>query len=366
MHLGKKFSQLIRRLHQWKGLSRNLSFYFGVACFVLLGLLCVNSYSLAQLSYLKVNDAAISNAFYKTGTVADATADLFSSPKNEPMLETPDLKIVQDDFVYGISTPRILTTQTLGALFGGSQQRTEPINYSVQPGDTVQSVADHFAISANTVLWANDLSRGAALQAGQTLVILPVSGVIHVVKAGDTLDQIAKTYQAKVDDIIAFNGLASISDLYIGDILIIPNGVMPAKAAPIITQTPLAGSFFIYPAQGIITQGLHYFNAVDLANKCGTPIYAAAAGTVQRAVGNDGWNYGMGNYITVLHSNGVVTYYGHLMTLFVKPGDQVDVGDRIALMGRTGDATGCHVHFQVMGAANPLAKFAVGTTLKYK
>jgi murein DD-endopeptidase MepM/ murein hydrolase activator NlpD len=82
------------------------------------------------------------------------------------------------------------------------------------------------------------------------------------------------------------------------------------------------------------------------------------------------WNSG-GNYITILHSNGVVTYYGHLMTIFVKPGDVVNVGDRIALMGGgagmagAGISTGCHLHFQVMGAKNPLSKYYVGTQIKY-
>ena len=52
--------------------------------------------------------------------------------------------------------------------------------------------------------------------------------------------------------------------------------------------------------------------------------------------------------------------------VFVKPGDKVTVGDRIGLMGQTGNATGCHVHFQVMGAKNPLAKYAVGATISYK
>ena len=139
---------------------------------------------------------------------------------------------------------------------------------------------------------------------------------------------------------------------------------MPKKPVPSITQNPVPDSFFIYPAEGVITQGLHYYNAVDLANQCGTPVYAAASGTVQRA--RYGWNYGGGNQVTILHSGGIVTYYGHLQSIFVKPGDQVTVGDRIALMGQNGIATGCHVHFQVIGAKNPLARYGVGTTLKYK
>ena len=99
---------------------------------------------------------------------------------------------------------------------------------------------------------------------------------------------------------------------------------------------------------------------------------AAAAGVVQRAVGNGGWNGGMGNHITILHSNGTVTYYGHLMTLLVKSGDKVYTGQNIAFMGGApgmagaGNSTGCHVHFEVIGARNPLAGYAKGATISYK
>ena len=107
-----------------------------------------------------------------------------------------------------------------------------------------------------------------------------------------------------------------------------------------------------------------------MANKCGVPVYAAAAGVVQRV--KYGYNFGGGNFTTILHPNGIVTYYGHLTTIFVKPGDKVNIGDRIGLVGGdTGTAgdgisTGCHLHFQVMGAKNPLAKYPVGTDISYK
>ena len=110
---------------------------------------------------------------------------------------------------------------------------------------------------------------------------------------------------------------------------------------------------------------MHYYNAIDVANKCGTPIYAAAAGVVERAVYNNSWNLGMGNYVTILHPNGTVTYYGHFEVVFVKPGDKVNAGDRIGLMGETGNATGCHVHFEVIGATNPLARYPVGSKIHY-
>ncbi len=349
-----------------RGFFENPFFYFGLAAFILFGLLFSSSNSLAQLS-TENSDAVFLNTFFKDGQATTAD-DMFFKQNNTLALETPDLKIVGDSFVYGVSTPNVVSTQALGDMFGEPVvERKDVVDYTVQPGDTYESIAQQFTISVNTILWANELTKNSALKTGQTVVILPVSGVVHMVKNGDTISQISKTYKAKPEDVIAFNNLSGEADIFVGDMLIVPGGTMPVKASPILNiQVQVADSFFIYPAEGIITQGLHYFNAIDLANKCGTPIYAAAAGTVQRAVGNGKWNFGMGNHITILHSSGVVTYYGHLMTLFVKPGDQVNVGDRIGLMGSTGEATGCHVHFQVMGAKNPLARYGVGTKLNYK
>jgi len=202
---------------------------------------------------------------------------------------------------------------------------------------------------------------------------LPVDGVLHVVKSGDTVSAIAQTYKAQQDNIISYNDLANQDDIYIGDILIVPGGVMPKNSSAVSGGgIPLPNNFFIFPTQGHITQGLHFYNAVDIGNSCGTPIYAAAAGVVQRAVSNGGWNGGMGNHITILHSNGTVTYYGHLMTLLVKPGDDVYTGQNIALMGGApgmagaGDSTGCHLHFEVIGARNPLASYPKGSTISYK
>lgn len=313
------------------------------------------------------NISALSNPFFKNPNSLE-NEDVFLDKQKRVALETPDLKIIQDYFAYGISTPRVLTTQTLGAIFGeaeGRNERKEVINYVVQPGDTIQGLAQDFNISSDTILWANDLSKDSVLKVGQTIVVLPVSGVIHVVRSGDTISEIGKTYKAKTDEITSFNNLTNEGDIFIGDVLIIPGGTMPVKSAPAPAQIRLADNFFIYPAEGYISQGLHYYNAIDVANKCGTPIYAAATGVAQRVVANGGWNFGMGNYITVLHADGVSTYYGHLSSALVSPGQRVNVGDRIGLMGATGRTTGCHVHFQVMGARNPLTGYSVGAKIKY-
>ena len=347
------------------GLSKNPLFFFGIACFVIFGFIYIACGNPAD-AILKDNRVVFFNSFFTKSGNSNAGA-LFSSQSNAIPLETPDLKIMQDNTLCGVSTPCVVSGKVLGDVFGGSNQnQKEVVDYTVQPGDTLQSVADSYKISVNTLLWANSLTSSSAIKVGQSLSILPTDGVLRIVKSGDTLSAIAQTYKAQTQDIISYNDLANQDDIYIGDILIIPGGVMPKNSTPVSNnQVPLASNYFIFPAQGTITQGLHYYNAIDLANKCGTPIYAAASGVVQRAVFNNLWNLGMGNYVTVLHPNGTVTYYGHFQYVGVKPGDKVNVGDRLGLMGQTGNATGCHVHFEVIGATNPLAKYPVGSKISY-
>jgi len=356
-----------------KGLFKNPLFYFGVVSFVLFGATYASCDSSVVAGHLNNSRVAFFNSFFNKSSDSGVNT-LFSSLASAIPLETPDLKIMQDNTIHGVATPCIVSGKVLGDVFGGSNQnQKDVVDYTVQAGDTLQSIADSYNISINTLLWANDLTSSSTIKFGQSLTILPTDGVLHVAKSGDTISGIAQTYKAQPENIISYNDLVNQDDIYIGDILIVPGGVMPKKAAPIINnQIPLADNFFIFPTQGYIAQGLHYYNAVDIGNKCGTPIYAAAAGVVQRAVGNGGYNQGMGNHITILHSNGTSTYYGHLMTLFVRSGDKVYTGQNIALMGGepgmagAGKSTGCHVHFQVMGARNWLTSYPKGTVISYK
>jgi len=362
-----------RRKTDSRGFFKNPLLYFGAIAFFLFGLIYTSCANPVSAGALEKSHLAFSASFQNSSDNPD-TNDLFSSKVNEFSLETPDLKIIQNNAIGGISAPYIVSGKVLGDVFGGSpvqSQKKEVIDYEVQPGDTLQSIANSYEISLNTLLWANDITSSSTLKVGQNLTILPTDGILHVIKSGDTVSGISKTYNAGQSNIISFNGLANEDDIYIGDILIVPGGVMPKKATPVAkpAQIPMASNYFIFPTQGTITQGLHYYNAIDIANKCGTPVYAAAAGTVQRAVGNGGWNSGMGNHITILHGNGTVTYYGHLSSVLVKPGDKVNVGDRIGLIGNTGKVigvTGCHLHFQVVGAKNPLASYRVGSKISYK
>jgi murein DD-endopeptidase MepM/ murein hydrolase activator NlpD len=116
------------------------------------------------------------------------------------------------------------------------------------------------------------------------------------------------------------------------------------------------------PAYGYDWGILHHYNAVDIAASCGTPVVAAAEGLVvpddSFGDGVDGWNGGYGSFVLIEHpfGDGVRTRYAHLGKALVSIGDYVKQGQEIGIMGDTGEATGCHVHFEVYGAQNPFAK----------
>ena len=275
------------------------------------------------------------------------------SSQRAPAPETPELMFVTQNTLLAATPPLTITPQVLGAIIGQLEAdiRPEVARYIVQKGDNTASVAEQFGVSQNTILWANDLSSSSTLRSGQELVILPTTGALHLVRPNDTLSEIAGWYQADTKDIVSFNALESSSAIFAGDFLIIPNGIQPS-VLPQGRLTPLANSYFIYPVPSPyrITQGLHAFNAVDFSNgACGESVYAAAGGIVQRT----GYTSLGGNYVRIIHPNGVVTYYGHLSATLTVPGVKVYQGQLVGYTGHTGYATGCHVHFEVRGASNP-------------
>ncbi len=338
--------------------------------FLYLGLICIILFSIISL----VNPVAsfVGNDNLLTAYPSSQSEDSFITPGTK-VKESPDLSLVQQNSLASVSPPIMVTPQVLGALIDASDYdwaQKEIQEYVVENGDTLSSIALKFNISLNTLLWANDLTSSSLLKLGQSLVILPTSGVIHHVKSGDTLSDIAKTYKSTAEKIVAFNNLTTEGDIYTGDILIVPDGVMPPPTSYYASQlVPMAASYFICPiaAPCRTTQGLHFYNAVDFSHgKCSEPIYAAAAGQVVKVKltsSTSKWAFGgAGNTIAVQHPNSVVSSYGHVQTSFVNVGDYVSQGQIIALVGGaygmagSGNSTGCHVHFGVSGAKNPFTK----------
>jgi len=105
--------------------------------------------------------------------------------------------------------------------------RTEIIEYIVKDGDITGSIAEDFGISVSTILWENNLSSRSIIKPGQTLTILPSTGLTHKIKSGDTVTALAKTYRADEQNIIEYNELENATDIQVGQTLIIPSGKKP-------------------------------------------------------------------------------------------------------------------------------------------
>lgn len=110
----------------------------------------------------------------------------------------------------------------------------------------------------------------------------------------------------------------------------------------------------VRPVSGTITSRFGYRSSpggigstnhkgLDIAAKAGTPIYAAAGGTVTYS----GYKGSLGKLIVINHGNGVETYYGHCSSLNVSVGQKVEAGTKIAAVGKTGSATGYHLHLEI-------------------
>lgn len=239
--------------------------------------------------------------------------------------------------------------------------------YIVREGDTLSGIAKLFGVSSNTILWANDLPRGSALRVGQTLTILPITGVKYTVKKGDTIAGIAKRFGADATEVENFNGIDN-ATLAVGAEILIPDGEIAAvAAAPVKRATGILAAtlnapkgsatqvgYYVRPlVGGVRTQGVHGYNGVDLAAPIGTPILAAAEGDVLIAK-ETGWNAGYGGYVVIKHANGSQTLYAHQSQVAVSPGQHVEQGQVIGYVGSTGKSTGAHVHFEIRnGIRNP-------------
>ncbi|MEQ1849617.1 MAG: peptidoglycan DD-metalloendopeptidase family protein [Candidatus Peribacteraceae bacterium] len=257
---------------------------------------------------------------------------------------------------------------------------TYGIIHTVEPGESITTIAKQSFITADTIRWANNLTANSPVLPGQKLLILPVDGVVHEVKRGQSLNTIAELYDIEIGKIREQNKLET-GYLVAGDKLIIP-GAKPiveptviATTATVSSSKPTKGSkaptvpststnavamkgATIESTNGILQMPCdcfytQYFGnghyGIDLQHRGGSTIFAGEAGTVIRA--DYGWNGGYGNVIEIDHGNGIITLYAHNKELYVQKGDVVARGHAIAFMGNTGRVhgpTGIHLHLEVI------------------
>ncbi|KPU42291.1 murein hydrolase activator NlpD precursor [Oxobacter pfennigii] len=220
----------------------------------------------------------------------------------------------------------------------------------------------------------------------------PKEKVIKI-KSGDTLWGLASTYDVDLDELIKLNDIKKPNSLKIGQEIKLPvkeeqllnetvkdiekisakkpetkkvkAAVNKSKASAVTlasrsgaqaARTPnIAGG---WPAAGVIYsrfgyRGSEFHKGVDIAAPSGTDIFAYNSGQVIFSA----WDGGYGRLVIIDHGDGMKTYYGHCSKLLVGVGERVEQGQHIADMGRSGDATGNHLHFEVRindKAVNPL------------
>jgi LysM repeat protein len=233
------------------------------------------------------------------------------------------------------------------------------VTYVVEKGDTVSGIAKQFGLRQSTVIWANAaLQRDPErLSIGQELVIPPIDCVVHSVVAGDTLSGLAKKYGVDQNEILYcyFNDIDDPNALRIGETVLIPGGnppaLQPKKFVPATSVkrpdgAPVGSGSLVWPVRGPITQRYRVgHRALDIGGPVGKTVSAVDAGYVIKA----GWdNSGYGNMVLIDHGNGMVSLYAHLDAFSVEVGSAVEQGQVIGTIGKTGRATGPHLHLEIV------------------
>ena len=255
----------------------------------------------------------------------------------------------------------------VGGGVSDSNQKQEPtiITYTVVKGDTLWSISKRYDVKMSSIISTNNLKEISRLSIGQKLK-LPITNmdiakaegydqgtaaeeIIYYVKKGESLWSISRGYNVKLESIIAANSIVDASKISTGQRLIIPN-VLGARRS--ICN-------FIWPVRGRITSPFgvrklngrkEFHSGIDIGGSIGTNIVAAESGRVSYT----GYMRGYGNVIILSHNGGYSTVYAHNSVNLVKKGQYIKKGSVIAKLGRTGNTTGAHLHFEIRSGNKPL------------
>ncbi|MFZ5816169.1 MAG: peptidoglycan DD-metalloendopeptidase family protein [Bacillota bacterium] len=237
------------------------------------------------------------------------------------------------------------------------------LSHTVQTGDSLWVIAQTYETDIATLLALNPEVDSTIIQPGQVLQVVPgFQGLTHEVAWGDTLAQIASTYEVTMEEIVEANQLASRDHLQVGELLLLPGAevrsdrvIAASRSTHSRRATASGGLSLTWPIRG----GLHssefgqrwggFHSGIDIAVPAGTPAAAAASGTVIFA----GWDGGYGYSVILDHGGGYQTRYAHASQLLVAEGEPVAQGENVILVGATGNSTGPHLHFEVLVNGDP-------------
>lgn len=254
-----------------------------------------------------------------------------------------------------------------------SEDSKPVITMHIRPNDTLQSIANHFGISAEAIAYSNGITDpNIAARVGQEIQIPPGEGALYKVKEGDTVESVAGQFKVEPRAILDYNRLYFEPEHFgVGKQIFVPGATVPGLVyvvaspreqvrPPSVLSRPVQAASggsgaFLMPVNGRITQHFWAFHTgVDVATSYGSGVNSSDAGTVVAT----GWIAVGGLHIRVQHADGYETGYYHLGAIFVAPGQKVARGQVVGTVGMTGVTTGPHVHWELKrnGAfVNPLA-----------
>lgn len=187
------------------------------------------------------------------------------------------------------------------------------------------------------------------------LIKVEPKGVYHTVKPGETLWRICRTYGVSLEEVVRLNGLEDPTKIQVGQKIFIPGAeeVLDVVLPPpprISEEAPL----FLWPVLGKISRGFSEGEGkhcgIDILAPLGTPVRAAMEGRVTFS----GVLRGYGNVVVLEHPGGFYTVYAHNLVNLVREGQWVERGEVIARVGRTGNATTPHLHFEIRNGARAI------------
>ncbi|MCK4410978.1 M23 family metallopeptidase [Candidatus Bipolaricaulota bacterium] len=233
------------------------------------------------------------------------------------------------------------------------------LNHVVAAGEQLGYIASRLGVTIKAIMASNRIFSSGGIKEGQLLRV-PREGILHSVKSGQTLTDIALTYGATIDEIVETNWITDPSMIYAGEEIVIShprslpweNVIHFSQGEEVRFIWPLFGpvvspfGWRIHPVLG----NYHHHNGIDIDVASGTTIYAAAPGKVY-FVGEDN---GYGTLVVLRHSDGYYTFYGHLSEALVYKGQFVEAGQPIAESGNSGISSGPHLHFEIRNHEFPL------------
>ena len=170
------------------------------------------------------------------------------------------------------------------------------------------------------------------------------AGVYHRLDRGQTLYTLSRLYRVPLDRLLAVNRITDPTSIPAGEPILIPG------ATRLLPYPTPEGGRLTWPLHGQVTSRYgrprgrrSHHVGLDIDGEDGDVIRAAAAGRVEQA--KRGSRYG--RYLVIDHGGGLQTLYAHASRLLVTRGDRVEAGDPVALVGRSGNAHGSHLHFEV-------------------